>query len=77
MPMMTIPFNVTGHPAMALCCGFTAEGLPLSMQLVGRPFDEATLFRAGRAYERATDWRARRPAGFARPGAADDLMAAT
>jgi aspartyl-tRNA(Asn)/glutamyl-tRNA(Gln) amidotransferase subunit A len=58
---LTTPFNVTGGPALALCMGFTAAGLPLSLQLVGRPFDEATVLRAAHAYETATNWRSRRP----------------
>ncbi|MBN8904431.1 MAG: amidase, partial [Rhodospirillales bacterium] len=61
-PNFTIPFNVTGNPAMSVCTGFGAGGLPVSMQLVARPFDEATLFRAGHAYEMATEWRKKRPA---------------
>ena len=55
------PFNMTGLPALALPCGFSATGLPLSLQLAGRPFDEATLLRAGHAYEQATPWHRRRP----------------
>jgi aspartyl-tRNA(Asn)/glutamyl-tRNA(Gln) amidotransferase subunit A len=55
------PFNMTGLPALALPCGFSAAGLPLSLQLAGRPFDEATVLRAGHAYEQATDWHRRRP----------------
>ena len=55
-------FNVTGHPAMAQSCGFAANGLPLSLQLVGRAFDEATILRAGHAYEEATGWVKKRPA---------------
>ena len=57
----TRPFNLSGHPACSLPCGFTAAGLPLGMQLVGRPFDEATVLRAADAYQRLTDWHARRP----------------
>ena len=57
----TRPFNFTGHPACALPCGFTAEGLPLGLQIVGRPFDEATVLRAADAYQRVTDWHTRRP----------------
>jgi aspartyl-tRNA(Asn)/glutamyl-tRNA(Gln) amidotransferase subunit A len=57
----TRPFNLSGHPACAVPCGFTADGLPIGMQLVGRPFDEATLLRAADAYQRATDWHTRRP----------------
>ncbi|MBI4628939.1 MAG: amidase [Candidatus Rokubacteria bacterium] len=55
------PFNMTGLPALALPCGFAASGLPLSLQLAGRPFDEATVLRAGFAYEQASAWHARRP----------------
>jgi aspartyl-tRNA(Asn)/glutamyl-tRNA(Gln) amidotransferase subunit A len=58
----TTPFNVLGGPAVAQCIGFTPDGLPLAMQIVGRPFDEATVLRAATAYETATAWRARRPA---------------
>jgi aspartyl-tRNA(Asn)/glutamyl-tRNA(Gln) amidotransferase subunit A len=55
------PFNLSGLPALALPCGFSTGGLPLSLQLAGRPFDEATVLRAGHAYERATEWHTRRP----------------
>ena len=58
---ITAPFNVTGGPALVQCIGYTASGLPLSMQLAGRPFNETTVLRAGHAYERATPWRERRP----------------
>jgi aspartyl-tRNA(Asn)/glutamyl-tRNA(Gln) amidotransferase subunit A len=56
-----VPFNLTGHPALALMCGLSATRLPLSVQLVGRAFDEVTLLRAGAAYERATRWHEQRP----------------
>jgi aspartyl-tRNA(Asn)/glutamyl-tRNA(Gln) amidotransferase subunit A len=56
------PFNVTGLPALAVPCGFSAAGLPISLQLAGRPFDEATVLRAGHAYEQATEWHRHRPA---------------
>jgi Asp-tRNA(Asn)/Glu-tRNA(Gln) amidotransferase A subunit family amidase len=58
---LTMPFNIAGLPVLALPCGFDADGLPISMQLAGRPFDEATVLRAGWAYEQATDWHTRRP----------------
>ncbi|HTW50333.1 MAG TPA: amidase [Stellaceae bacterium] len=61
-PSLTMPFNVTGTPAMSVCCGFTDAGLPLSFQIVGKRFDDATVLRAADAYERATPWRGRRPA---------------
>jgi aspartyl-tRNA(Asn)/glutamyl-tRNA(Gln) amidotransferase subunit A len=57
----TRPFNLTGHPAVSVPCGITAQGLPIGMQIVGRPFDEATVLRVADAYQRATDWRERRP----------------
>jgi aspartyl-tRNA(Asn)/glutamyl-tRNA(Gln) amidotransferase subunit A len=56
----TRPFNVSGHPAASVPCGFTAEGLPIGMQVIGRPFDEATVLRVADAYQRVTDWHARR-----------------
>jgi aspartyl-tRNA(Asn)/glutamyl-tRNA(Gln) amidotransferase subunit A len=55
------PFNMTGLPALALPCGFSTSGLPLSLQIAGRPFDEATVLRVGHAYEQATEWHMRRP----------------
>jgi aspartyl-tRNA(Asn)/glutamyl-tRNA(Gln) amidotransferase subunit A len=58
---LTTTFNVTGGPALAQCMGFTDAGLPLSLQIVGRPFDEATVLRAAHAYEKATNWQARHP----------------
>ncbi len=58
----TTAFNVGGNPALAPCMGFTPEGMSLSLQIVGRLFDEATVLRAGDAYERVTPWRDRRPA---------------
>jgi aspartyl-tRNA(Asn)/glutamyl-tRNA(Gln) amidotransferase subunit A len=61
-PSLTIPFNVTGSPAMSVCCGYTEAGLPLSFQIVGRRFADATVLRLAHAYEQATPWRGRRPA---------------
>ena len=60
-PSLTMPFNVTGSPAISVCCGYTSTGLPLAFQLAGKPFDEATVLRAAHAYERATPWRSIRP----------------
>jgi len=57
----TNPFNLLGTPAISVPCGFTGEGLPIGLQLVGRWFDEATVLRAAHAYESATDWHSRRP----------------
>ncbi|HXJ78878.1 MAG TPA: amidase [Candidatus Methylomirabilis sp.] len=58
---LTRPFNGLGLPALAVPCGFSAAGLPLAFQIVGRPFDEATVMRVGRAYEEAAGWYRRRP----------------
>jgi aspartyl-tRNA(Asn)/glutamyl-tRNA(Gln) amidotransferase subunit A len=55
------PFNITGLPALALPCGFSSSGLPLSLQLAGRSFEEALVLRVGHAYEQATEWHRRRP----------------
>jgi len=60
-PNITTPFNVTGGPALVMCNGFSRSGLPLSIQLVGRPFDDAGVLRAAAALEAAAGWRDRRP----------------
>lgn len=57
----TAPFDFTGSPTISVPCGFTEDGMPASLQLVGRHLDEATLLAAGHAYEQVTSWRARRP----------------
>ena len=60
--LTTYAFNVTGNPAMSVCCGFSVNGLPLSMQLVGRAFDEGTLLRIAAAYESTSSLpKTRRP----------------
>lgn len=59
--LVTMPFSLTGMPALNLPCGFSSGGLPLSLQFGGRPFDEATVLRAGDAYQRATDWHLAKP----------------
>ena len=58
---LTTPFNVTGGPALAQCIGFSSNGLPLSMQIAARPFDDVTVLRVAHAYEKATPWREKRP----------------
>jgi aspartyl-tRNA(Asn)/glutamyl-tRNA(Gln) amidotransferase subunit A len=55
------PFNVTGHPALAMMAGLSSDGLPLSVQFVGRYFDDATVLRVAEAYERGTEWHKKRP----------------
>ena len=55
------PFNVTGHPALAMMAGLASNGLPVSVQFAGRYFDDATVLRVAAAYERATPWHKKRP----------------
>lgn len=57
----TTPASLAGVPALAVPCGFSASGLPLSLQIIGRRFGEATLLRIGHTYEQATDWHRHRP----------------
>lgn len=61
-PNFTNPFNITGQPGLTVCAGFGEGGLPVGVQFIGRPFEDATVLRAGHAYEKATGWRAKRPA---------------
>jgi aspartyl-tRNA(Asn)/glutamyl-tRNA(Gln) amidotransferase subunit A len=61
MPTYTPVYNLTGLPAISVPCGFSSDGLPIGLQIAGRAFDEATVFRVARAYERATDWHQRHP----------------
>jgi aspartyl-tRNA(Asn)/glutamyl-tRNA(Gln) amidotransferase subunit A len=58
--IFTISVNLAGLPGLALPCGVDGAGLPIGLQLIGRPFDEATLLRIGHAYEQATEWHRRR-----------------
>jgi aspartyl-tRNA(Asn)/glutamyl-tRNA(Gln) amidotransferase subunit A len=58
---MNRPANFTGLPAMSVPCGFTGDGLPIGLQLIGRAFDEATLLRIAYSYERSHAWGARHP----------------
>jgi amidase len=53
----TAPFDMTGHPAISIPCG-KVNGLPVGLMLVGRQFDDATLFRVAHAFEQHTDWEA-------------------
>jgi len=57
----TTPAALAGTPALAVPCGFGASGLPLSLQIIGRRFEDATVLRVGHAYEQSTDWHRRRP----------------
>jgi aspartyl-tRNA(Asn)/glutamyl-tRNA(Gln) amidotransferase subunit A len=57
----TVPFNVTGLPAVSLCCGFSSVGLPIGMQIVGGNFEESRVFQVAHAYEQAARWFEKRP----------------
>jgi aspartyl-tRNA(Asn)/glutamyl-tRNA(Gln) amidotransferase subunit A len=59
--VFTVSANMAGLPAISVPCGFTADGLPIGLQLTGRAFDEGTLLRTADAYERVTPWAAKRP----------------
>jgi len=69
IPMGVIPaftqytrtFNLNGFPVITVPCGFSKDGLPIGLQLAGKPFDEETLLRVAHAYEQATEWHPRRP----------------
>ena len=58
--LFTIPVNIAGLPGLSIPCGFS-EGLPVGLQLIGRPFEEGTLLNAADAYAALTDWHLRRP----------------
>ncbi len=60
---MTRPFNLTGQPAASIPCGFSRDGLPIGLQIVGRRGDESTVLRASAAFERARPWAQHRPTG--------------
>jgi aspartyl-tRNA(Asn)/glutamyl-tRNA(Gln) amidotransferase subunit A len=61
MVSATYPFNLTGQPALTIPCGVSAAGLPLALQIVGKPFAEATVLQLGHAYEVHTTWHTMRP----------------
>ena len=58
---LTRPFNVSGVPTVSLPCGFTSYGVPIGLQIAGRPFEDASVLRIAHAYEQATEWHKRRP----------------
>jgi len=59
--ILTISVNLAGLPALVLPCGADAAGLPIGLQVIGKPFDEAMLVQIGGAYEGASEWHRRRP----------------
>jgi aspartyl-tRNA(Asn)/glutamyl-tRNA(Gln) amidotransferase subunit A len=69
-PTFTGIWNLTGSPAISICCGFSKAGLPIGMQLVGKAFDEPTMFKVGDAYQAITDWHLAVP----QPGARKEMQ---
>jgi aspartyl-tRNA(Asn)/glutamyl-tRNA(Gln) amidotransferase subunit A len=59
--IFTLPANLAGVPALAFPVGFDSKGLPIGMQLMGKPFDEGTLFKTAHTYQQATEYHLRRP----------------
>jgi len=59
--VFTLPANLAGVPGLAFPAGFDTQKLPVGMQLMGRPFQEKTLFRAAHAFQQATDWHKQSP----------------
>jgi aspartyl-tRNA(Asn)/glutamyl-tRNA(Gln) amidotransferase subunit A len=59
--LLATTFSLANVPALSVPCGFTATGLPIGLQIAGRPFDESTVLRAGHAYEQGTEWHSRKP----------------
>jgi aspartyl-tRNA(Asn)/glutamyl-tRNA(Gln) amidotransferase subunit A len=62
--LYTIPINLAGLPGMSIPCGFGAQGRPVGLQVVGNYFDEARMLSAAHAYQQATDWHTKTPAGY-------------
>lgn len=67
-PNLLAPFSVTGFPTLSVCNGFATSGLPTSMQIAGRAWDDATVLRIGDAFQQVTDWHQRHPADPVSPG---------
>jgi len=72
-PNLFTPSNVAGGPAAVVCSGFSSGDLPLGMQIIGKPFDDATVLRVGHAFQQATDWHRQAPVLV--PGAAQPALA--
>ena len=59
MLRLTMPFNLAGIPAISFPCGFNGQGLPLSLQVAGKPFEEGLILRIAHVYQQMTDWHRR------------------
>ena len=64
MLRLTMPFNLAGLPAISFPCGFSSGGLPIGLQVAGKPFEEATVLRVAHAYQQLTDWHHREAMPF-------------
>jgi aspartyl-tRNA(Asn)/glutamyl-tRNA(Gln) amidotransferase subunit A len=73
----TFPFDLLGLPAISVPCGFSSDGMPIGLQFVARPFDEAAVLRAAYAYEQATDWHTHHPSLAPAPSAAGGGVSAS
>jgi len=71
----TEPFDLTGLPALSVPCGFSQSGLPIGLQIAGRPFAEQMILRVGQAFQTATDWHLRRPPLFSNSALGADYLA--
>ena len=60
----TYPFNISGHPAASIPCGWSSEGLPIGMQIVGKRFDELTVLQVSKAFEDISPWQDKKPIFF-------------
>ena len=63
--VFTVPASLAGLPGMSVPCGFSQDGLPIGLQIIGSPFGEEAMLRVGYAYEQATEWHRRVPEGMA------------
>jgi aspartyl-tRNA(Asn)/glutamyl-tRNA(Gln) amidotransferase subunit A len=59
--VFTVPINLAGVPGISVPCGFTSAGLPVGLQIIGKPFDEETILRMAYAFEQSTDYHRRKP----------------
>jgi aspartyl-tRNA(Asn)/glutamyl-tRNA(Gln) amidotransferase subunit A len=59
--VLTIPCNIAGLPGISIPCGFSTDGLPIGIQVLGKPFDEGSVIHVAHAYEQRAGWKERRP----------------
>jgi aspartyl-tRNA(Asn)/glutamyl-tRNA(Gln) amidotransferase subunit A len=59
--LYTYPFNMSGHPAASIPCGWTSDGLPIGMQIIGKRLDDLTVLQASRAFEEMAPWQDKKP----------------